>query len=407
MNRPTSPVRTVRVTGPLAPFAEGFRAALLEAGYTPLSAVVQLRLMAHASRWCEQYGLSPADLTEQRVEEFLLARQAAGYTGLRSRRALRPLLEFLTTAGAAPTEAPSAPPATRAQTLLASFERYLIAEKALAPPTVSAYVSRAGRFVADYTTDGDVAALTSADITRSVLNECHRVSVGAVQYFVAAVRAFLRFCHVQGLTEGDLSAAALAVTGHRRSLLPKGLAPEAAQALLESCDRQETIGRRDYAVLLMLLRLGVRAGEVAALRLEDIDWRAGQLVIHGKGSRDERLPLPVEVGEAIVAYLQHGRPATSSRAVFLTATAPRRRLTRETVSNITRRSCRRAGVPEIGAHRLRHTAACAMVRAAVPLDEIGQVLRHRDQTTTLNYARVDIESLRRLAQPWPQAGELR
>lgn len=310
MSRPTSKVTKVRMVGPLAPLAAGFRSALLDAGYTLLSAVVQLRLMAHLSRWLEARGLSPADLTQQRLEEFLLARRAAGYTGLYSRRALRPLVNFLTAANAVPVETPSALPCTRAETLLASFQRYLVTERMLGASTVSAYVARATRFVADYTTDGDVGGLSAADVTRAVLDESGRVSAGAVQYFVAAIRAFLRFGHLEGLIGHDLSAAALAVTGRRSSLLPKGIAPGEAQALLRSCDRRKAVGRRDYAVLVMLLRLGLRAGEVAALRLEDIDWHAGQLVIHGKGRRDERLPLPTDVGGAIVGYLRRGRPAT-------------------------------------------------------------------------------------------------
>ncbi len=154
----------------------------------------------------------------------------------------------------------------------------------------------------------------------------------------------------------------------------------------------------------MLLRLGVRAGEVAALRLDDIDWHTGQIVIHGKGGRDEQLPLPVDVGEAIVAYLRRGRPATTRREVFITARAPTRGLSRGAVTAIVHQACRRAGIPEIGAHRLRHTAASTMVRADVPLAEIGQVLRHHNQSTTSAYARVDVDQLRRLARPWPVTG---
>jgi site-specific recombinase XerD len=262
-------------------------------------------------------------------------------------------------------------------------------------------VARAGRFLGGYTVDGQVGAVTAADITRAVTAEAGRVSVGSVQYYVAAVRAFLRFCHIKGLVTADLSAAALTVTGRRSSLLPKGISSGEAATLLHSCDRRTPSGWRDYAVLVTLLRLGLRAGELAGLRLEDIDWRAGQLVVHGKGRRDERLPLPADVAEAIIAYLLRGRPATTRREVFLTVTAPVRGLTREAVSSIVRHACDRAGLPEIGAHRLRHTAACAMVDAGVPLAEIGQVLRHRNQTTTAGYARVDLERLRSLARPWP------
>ena len=172
-------------------------------------------------------------------------------------------------------------------------------------------------------------------------------------------------------------------------------------ALLTSCNRREAVGQRDYAVIVTLLRLGLRASEVAALRIEDLDWRGGAMLVRGKGHRESRLPLPADVGEAIATYAQRGRPRTSCRAVFLTATAPTTALSRGGVSAIVRRACRRAGVAPVGAHRLRHTMACAMVREGVPLVEISQVLRHRSLVSTAIYARVDLDQLQRLAQPWP------
>jgi len=405
MSRPRSKVAEVRVPGPLAPFAVEFRSALLAAGYTPLSAVNQLRLMVHLSRWLDARGLSAVDLTDERVEEYLLARRAAGYVERFTRRGLAPMLDVLDARGARPVVEPPLP-GSAVRTLLASFERYLLAERGLASSTVAAYVARADRFVAQYAVDGDVSAVTAADVTGAVLAECATWSVGAGQYFVAALRSFLRFCRMAGLIEADLSAAALTVTGRRSSLLPKGISAADGRALLRSCDRRGAVGRRDHAVLLVLLRLGLRAGEVATLRLDDIDWRAGQIVVHGKGRREDRLPLPADVGEAVAGYLRWGRPAAARREVFLSVVAPCSALTRESVSSIVRRACARAGVAPVGAHRLRHSLACAMVRAEVPLAEIGQVLRHRSPISTAAYARVDVEQLRSLAQPWP-GGELR
>jgi integrase len=174
-----------------------------------------------------------------------------------------------------------------------------------------------------------------------------------------------------------------------------------SRALLDSCDRRQPLGRRDYAVIIVLLRLGLRRGEVAGLRLDDIDWRAGELVVRGKGAREERLPLPADVGEAIVAYLRRGRPRSGRREVFLRSRAPYEPIASGTVASTVRRACRRAGIAEFGSHRLRHTAACEMVRADVPLLRIGQVLRHRSLQSTAIYARVDVERLRMLAAPWP------
>jgi integrase/recombinase XerD len=211
----------------------------------------------------------------------------------------------------------------------------------------------------------------------------------------------LRFCFIEGLVEIDLSRAALSVTGRRRSSLPRGISKTDAQALLGSCDRRRALGRRDYAVIIVLLRLGLRRGEVAGMTLDDIDWRAGELAVRGKGGREDRLPLPADVGEAIAAYLQRSRPLSDRREVFLRARAPYQPIASGTVASTVRRACRRAGIAEVGSHRLRHTTACEMVTARVPLVRIGQVLRHRSLQSTAIYARVDVDQLRLLAQPWP------
>jgi site-specific recombinase XerD len=385
MGRPKSKVEKVRVPGPLAPFAAGFHAALLEMGFTPLSAVVQMRLMVHLSRWLEACGLSAVDLTADRVEEYLAGRRAAGYRERNTRRGIAPLLDHLAAQGVLPVEDVPAP-GPGAPALLAAFERYLVVERGLAAMTTSAYVSRAARFLAAWAPDGDLTVLTPADVSTAVLAECTGKSVGAAQYFVASLRALLRFAHLEVLIGEDLSSAALSATGRRVSRLPQGITERDARRLLVACDRRRTVGRRDYAVVLTLLRLGVRAGEVAALRLEDLDWRTGEVVIRGKGRRQDRLPLPADVGEAIAAYLRRGRPATTCREVFMTVTAPTRGLTREAVAGIVRRASVRAGITPIGSHRLRHTTACTMVAAQVPLPQIGQVLRHRSLISTATYA---------------------
>jgi len=401
MGRPTTPVSEVRVTGPLAPYAADLRSALHDAGYSPLTAVTQLRLMAHLSRWLAEGHLSVAELTGERVDAYLRARRA-DHTQLCSRRALRPLLEVLAASGALQAD-PPAEPASPTDVVLASFGRHLRSERGLDASTAGAYVARAKRFLAGLAPERDIGTLGARDVTAAVLAESATRSVGATQYLVAALRAFLRFCSLEGLVDADLSAAALPVTGRRTSSLPRGISPADARALLRSCDRRRATGRRDHAVLLVLLRLGLRASEVTAIALEDIDWRAGEIVVHGKGRRVDRLPLPAEVGEAIAGYLRRGRPGTTRREVFLSAIAPVAPMSRTGISCIVRRACRRAGVAPVGAHRLRHTLACAMVGSGVSLPEIGGVLRHRDLASTAIYARVDLDALRRLARPWPGA----
>lgn len=369
---------------------------------TPLSAVNTMRLVAHLSRWLEANGLGVSDLDGELAERYAAARRAEGRTSSLLARSIAPILAMLADAGALVPQPSAAPePASENDKLLAAFDRYLLHERALAATTAAAYVARARRFLAGPGCNG-LAGLTAADVTGAVAAEAGKVSAGSAQYFVAALRAFLQFCFLEGLVPVDLAGSALTATGRRISRLPLGISTAGARALLGSCDRRTSAGRRDYAVLVMLLRLGLRASEAASLRLEDIDWRAAEITVHGKGSRAERLPLAADVGEAITGYLVRGRPAAGGhREVFLRTVAPAGPLTRGGISCIVRRACRRAGIAEVGAHRLRHTAACQMADAGAPLTEVGQVLRHSSLASTANYARVGIAALRELALPWP------
>lgn len=393
-------VDQVRVAGPLAPHVGVFQERLERCGYAPWTMVVQYRLMAHLSRWLHEQGLGAGDLTSDRVEGFLAAQRSGGYGHACTIKGLEQLLAALRGAGLAPPPGVVVPGSPR-ERLLAGFGGFLVAERGLADGTAAAYVARADRFLGWAAPDGDMSALTAADVSGAVLRESRSVSVGAVQFFVSALRAFLRFALLEGLVDADLAPAALAVTGRRRDGLPRGIGAGAAEQVLAACDRGTPMGRRDYAVVMALLRLGLRSCEVAGLLLDDIDWRAGQVAVTGKGRSRELLPLPVEVGEAIAEHLRDGRPPAAGREVFLRGPAPIGPLGRGGVASILRRACVRAGVPPVGPHRLRHALATGMVNAGVGLPAIAAVLRHRDLTSTAIYARVDVAALRPVARPWP------
>jgi integrase/recombinase XerD len=341
MARPASRVSRVLMTGPLAPFAAAYGLELKQRGYTPLTTVNQLRQMARLSRWVEASGLTVAELTGERIDEFLAFQRAGGrHRASWSRPGLMCLLDVLGGLGMLVAEEPSAQAVSPTEVLLASFERYLLTERGLAAGTVRGYVGHARGFVGGLPPSGGLARLTAGEVTGAVLRESAAVSVSAAQFFVAGLRSFLRFCFIEGLVEVDLSKAALSVTGRRRASLPRGISKADAGAWRDCCDRRSALGRRDYAVIIMLLRLGLRAGEMAGLRLDDIDWRAGELVVRGKGAREDRLPLPVDVGEGIAAYLERGRPTSDRREVFLRARAPFRPIALRTVSSTVRRACR-------------------------------------------------------------------
>ena len=374
-----------------------------ERGYTPLRTVNELRQVGRLSRWLETGGLSAADLSGERVEQFLVWQRAGGrHRAEWSRPGLVCLLDVLRGLGVLAAEQPVR--VGLADRSAAGVVRALPGwERGLAAGTVDGYVRHA-RWFLEGRESGGLGGLSAGEVTGAVLRKAASgVSVSSAQYFVSALRSFLRFCFIERLVEADLSQAALVVRGRRCSSLPRGISKRDARALLGSCDRRSGLGRRDYAVIITLLRLGLRRGELARLTLDDIDWRAGELVVHGKGGREDRLPLPADVGAAIAAYLRRGRPASDRRELFLCARAPYEPIASGTVASTVRRACRRAGIAEIGSHRLRHTLACEMVAADVPLVRIGQVLRHRSLQSTAIYARVDIEQLRRLAAPWPGA----
>lgn len=391
------------MVGPLAAFAPGFASELVARGYRPRSVTEQLLLMAEVSGWLAGRGLGPGDLSELVAEELMSRRRAVGRSQLFSPRALVPLLGYLRGLGVVPVSR-SPEPVTAVEMIVERYALYLRDRRCVAPSTVRNYVGVARAFLSwRETTAGvlDLERLDAGAVSAFVLAEAHRSSVGSAKCVVTRLRILLRFLHLEGEIPLELAGAVPSVAGWRLAGLVKALDASSLARLLASCDRRTRVGRRDHAVIVLLSRLGLRAGEVAALELADIDWRSGELVVRGKGSRRELLPLPSDVGETLASWLEHGRPRRDSVFVFTRLRAPYGALTATAVSQIVRRACRRAGLPVVGAHRLRHTAATEMLRAGGSLTEVGQVLRHRSRDVTSIYAKVDRLALAQVVQPWP------
>ena len=395
--------RVVRVDGPLEALAAGFGEELAGLGFAPLSAAGHLWVMAHLSRWLGERGLVPGELTPERAGEFLADRRAAGYVHWCSARGLAPLLGYLRRVGAVPE-----PVAERVddplEVLAGDFGHYLVAERGLAASTVERRGRSARRFLCWWAARRgglDLAALEPGDVQEFMVAECGAKSRGSAGLMGSDLRSLLGFLYLSGRVPAALAQAVPAVARWRGSALPRYLARAEADRLLASCDRRRAVGRRDFAVLMLLSRLGLRAGEVAALELADVDWRAGELVVHGKGASTSRLPLPADVGEALAGYLRRGRPDCPVRTLFVRARAPHGAMTAAAVKGVVRWAARRAGLGTVGAHRLRHTCATELLRAGGTLEEVGQVLRHRDVATTAIYAKVDRAALEALALPWP------
>jgi site-specific recombinase XerD len=287
--------------------------------------------------------------------------------------------------------------------LLERLRVYLERERGLAEGTIYNYVHAARLFLRALESAGglDLDGLSTTDVNSFVVAECRGRSIAASKNLVNGLRSLLCFLYVEGITSVPLSGAVPAVSGWSGGGLPRGVDATSVRRLLASCDRRTAKGRRDFAILTLLSRLGLRAGEVVALDLDDIDWSRAEVLVRGKANRLERLPLPNDVGKALEGYLIRGRPPGEGRAVFLRVLAPHRRITKGAVNVIVHAACERASLAPMAPHRLRHTVASELLRRGAGLAEIGQLLRHRSAAVTSIYAKVDTVALRQLARPWP------
>ena len=395
---------TRRKPGAMGPYIGGFEERLLDLGYAPDTVRNMLKHVGQLGRWMSEQELQASQLSAESTAAFVSAYRAGGRRRVPSVRSFAPLLDFLRCEGvSAAVEAVAPAPV---EVVIADYRAWLLGERALAAPTVLRYENLARRFLQEramVSGAGFVEDLRAADVVAFLLAETARLSVGAAKGCVTELRSLLKFLYLKGQIQLALASAVPPVAGWRDTGVPVGMAAPQVRRLLDGCDRSGPAGARDFAMLMLVARLGLRSSEVARLELDDIDWRAGEIVVKGKGRRRDRLPLVVEVGEALGAHLSSPRRPTRLRQVFLVTKAPTRAIRPDLVSDVCRRACERVGVPRVGAHRLRHALATDMLRQGATLTEVSQVLRHRDLATTAIYAKVDFTSLRAVAQPWPGA----
>ena len=392
--------------GPLGPYIDAFAQRLSTRSYARSAGRHKIRAVARFSRWLARRQWRVEDLDEEIVSAFL-GRRRNGLSRREAPSALRILLSLLRDAGI--IRCAPAREETPLHAIEQRFARYLTQVRGLAKPTIDNYLPIVRTFLSERFGGSQITLdeIMPRDITRFIVRHVNRMSLRSAQLVITALRSFFRYLYERGEISTNLAASVPTVANWRMSDLPKFLEPEHVERLLASCNRSVPTGRRDYAVLLLLARLGLRAGEVVHMQLDDLDWERGELMVRGKSLRYDRLPIPKDVGEALAGYLRH-RPRCSSRRVFLRINAPRQGFTSSVaVCDIVRRALVRAGLHPArkGSHLLRHGLAVKMLRGGASLAEIGEILRHELPRTTEIYAKVDVAALRALALPW-KGGEL-
>lgn len=392
--------------GPLAAQVGAFAKWASEQGYARYSRYRQVLLAACFSRWLGQHADSVRRVSSEQPSRYLRSRARRVRLHRGDAAALTQFLGFLRRQGVVSAEKIAPRRLSPVEQAAEAFAQYLRDERSLSRSTVVNYVPFIRGFLTDRFGKGSVTLshLCAGDVVRFVQRQAPRLHLKRAKLLTTALRSFLHYLRYRGDIANDLAAAVPSVANWSMTAIPRAIPAKAVRRLLASINRRTAIGRRDYAILLVLARLGLRASEVAFLELDDLDWEGGQMSVRGKGGQRTALPLPAAVGEAIAAYLRHGRPRSTSRRVFLRAKAPIRGFVgAQAIGSLVRHTLARAGVkaPTTGAHQFRHALATQMLRHGASLTEIGEVLRHRSSQTTTMYTKVDLEALRTLALPWP------
>ena len=393
---------------PLASHLAPFAASLVEDGYVKSTVQSKLNLLASFGQWLERRRLSITDFDEQHAEKFIAYKRRKGRVHRGNRETLLQFLDHLRKRDVIPVPTPTCDDSPLAA-ILTRYERHLRSERGLAAATVINYLPCIRKFLIERFREKPlvIREVRSSDVSGFILRQAPTMSPRRAQLVAAAFRSFFRFLFQNGELQVNLALSVPSVADRRLSTIPKYLSPDQVERVLSTCNRQTATGRRDYAILLLLARLGLRAGEVVSLQLDDVDWRAGELLVRGKGLLHDRMPLPVDVGKALTSYLRMDRPPCKTRRVFVCMKAPRSGFAGpSTLTTIVRRALDRAGLyPALrGAHVLRHSLATTMLRSGASMNEIGEILRHRNPSTTEIYAKLDFDGLRTLAHPWPSVG---
>jgi site-specific recombinase XerD len=390
--------------GAWAGYLNDYTTLVKERGYSPVSVDTQVQLITHFCQWLQRGKTETSALDEIIVERFLRRHRNAGSVHRGDAAALYRFLRMLRELGV--TQRRNKPPLSPRERLITDYRRYLSEERGLTQATVVNYVPFVDQFLSTrfQRISLNFSRLRAPDLTGFVRRQAQKLSPGRAQLLVTALRSFLRYLRYQGKIKSDLATCVPTVARWSFAALPKFLPAGTVQKVLDRNDRRTPLGRRDYAILLLLARLGLRACEIVALNLEDIDWENARITIRSKGGRWAQLPLPTDVGKALALYLRHGRPSCSCRRVFIRGKAPRTGFANSiAVSTLVMRALQRAGVDSArkGAHLFRHSLATDMIRQGASLDEIGELLRHQSPNTTAIYAKVDLPALRPLALSWP------
>jgi site-specific recombinase XerD len=393
--------------GPLNEYLDVYAAGVAEQGYRHDSIKQQIVVIADLSRWLRQKDIQVHDLDDMMVERFLQLRRRQHRIRRGDPKALARLLAMLRQTGV--VKQPQTVEDSARSRVIGEFRHYLLKERGLSQATWLNYVPVIEQFLSERFRNRALAfgMLRASDITGFVLRQARRLGSVRARLMVTALRSFFRYLRYRGAVTTDLAGCVPTVPNWSLSTLPRFLPTADVERVLNCCDRKSSVGRRNYAILLLLARLGLRAGEVVGLNLDDIDWSSGKILIRGKGGKSAPLPLTTDAGAALAAYLRHDRPRSATRRVFIRHRAPLVGLgNSSTISSLVRRALKDAGIESAhtGAHVLRHSLATSLLRQGGSLDEIGELLRHQSPNTTAIYAKVDVTALHTLALPWPGGG---